>query len=155
MSTLDSAIHIATEAHYDQKDKGGQPYILHPLRVMMLVEGEEAQIVAVLHDVLEDTEVTREDLEREGFSEKVITALEKLTHKEGESYSDYVLRVKSDELARQVKLADLKDNARIDRAYLRPFNLEGGTRKLMKYMASFKFLTNQITEEEYKNYMGK
>jgi guanosine-3',5'-bis(diphosphate) 3'-pyrophosphohydrolase len=74
MATIEKALQIAAKAHEGQKDKSGLPYILHPLRVMMRVEGEEAQIVAVLQDVIEDTSVSAADLRQAGFSEQVVLA---------------------------------------------------------------------------------
>src|SRR5277367_503519 len=108
MATIEKALQIAAKAHEGQKDKEGQPYILHPLRAMMSVEGEEAQIVAVLHDVIEDTPVTADDLRQAGFSIQIITAVLCVTHQKNTSYADYVVRCKGNEIARQVKLADLK-----------------------------------------------
>ena len=110
MATIEKALQIAAKAHEGQKDKDGQPYILHPLRVMNAVDGEEAKIAAVLHDVIEDSPVTEEDLRNEGFSEAVITAVRCLTHGKSESYADYVIRCSNNDIACQVKLADLEDN---------------------------------------------
>jgi guanosine-3',5'-bis(diphosphate) 3'-pyrophosphohydrolase len=110
MSTLERAIGIAAEAHAGQTDKGGAPYILHPLRVMMRVDGEHARIAAVLHDLVEDTPWTFDDLRREGFDEAVVAALDGLTRREGETYLDFCRRAAGNELARQVKLADIDDN---------------------------------------------
>lgn len=110
MSTLERAIAIAAEAHAGQTDKGGAPYILHPLRVMMRVEGEHARIAAVLHDLVEDTHWTFDDLRAEGFHEAVVAALDGLTRREGEIYLDFCRRAATNELARQVKLADIEDN---------------------------------------------
>ena len=112
MPTIDKALQIAAKAHEGQKDKDGQPYILHPLRVMNSVEGDEAKVVAVLHDVIEDSAVTEDDLRREGFAESVIAAVLCVTHRKDESYADYVVRCKANEVARKVKLADLEDNSR-------------------------------------------
>src|SRR6476620_9991092 len=120
VATIEKALQIAAQAHEGQKDKEGLPYILHPLRAMMSLKGEEAQIVAVLHDVIEDTSVTADDLRKAGFSEKVVAAVLCVTHAKSESYADYVVRCKANEIARQVKLADLKDNSRLDRTILRP-----------------------------------
>ena len=120
MASIEKALQIAARAHEGQTDKNGQPYILHPLRVMNAVEDEAAKIVAALHDVIEDSSVTVEDLRQEGFEVGVLAALECLTHRKGESYSDYVARCKCNVIARQVKLADLEDNARPSRALLRP-----------------------------------
>lgn len=110
MSTLERAIGIAAEAHAGQTDKSGAPYILHPLRVMMRVEGEDARIAAVLHDLVEDTHWTFDDLRTEGFDEAVVAALDALTRREGELYMDFCRRAATNELARQVKLADIDDN---------------------------------------------
>src|SRR6516165_4662820 len=115
MATIEKALQIAAGAHEGQKDKEGLPYILHPLRAMMSVQGEEAQIVAVLHDVIEDTSVTADDLRRAGFSEQLVAAILCVTHRKDESYADYVVRCKANAVARQVKLADLTDNWRLDR----------------------------------------
>src|SRR3954452_19997742 len=107
MATIEKALQIAAKSHEGQTDKVGQPYLLHPLRVMNSVEGEEARIVAVLHDVIEDTAITEDDLRREGFSEAVIAAVLCLTHRKGEPYAGYVVRCKGNDIARRVKLADL------------------------------------------------
>ena len=153
MATIEKALQIAAKAHEGQKDKEGLPYILHPLRAMMSVEGEEAQIVAVLHDVIEDTSVTADELRRAGFSEKVVAAVLCVTHRKDEPYVDYVVRCKGNEVARQVKLADLADNWRLDRTILRPQRFEADVARLRKYALSYKFLTDQITVQEYRTPM--
>jgi (p)ppGpp synthase/HD superfamily hydrolase len=108
--TLERALALAATAHAGQLDKAGQPYILHPLRVLLRLAGPEARIVAALHDVVEDTPVTLDDLRREGFSRAVVEAVDALTHREGESYEAYVRRAAANSLARQVKRADVLDN---------------------------------------------
>ena len=153
MATIEKAIQIAARAHEGQKDKDGQPYILHPLRAMMSVEGEEAQIVAVLHDVIEDTSVTADDLRQAGFSEQVVAAVLCVTHRKDEPYADYVVRCKGNEIARRVKLADLEDNSRLDRVLLRPDRFEADAARLRRYVLSYKFLTDQITEQQYRHLM--
>src|SRR5688572_11029433 len=110
MSPLEKAISIAVEAHRGQLDKSGAPYILHPLSVMARVDGETEKIVAVLHDVVEDTSWTPDALRREGFSDEVLQALDGVTKREGETYEDFVKRAGSNPVARRVKLADLEDN---------------------------------------------
>jgi (p)ppGpp synthase/HD superfamily hydrolase len=144
MATIEKALQIAAKAHEGQKDKSGLPYILHPLRVMMRVEGEEAQMVAVLHDVIEDTSVTVADLRQAGFSEQVIAAVLCVTHQKDEPYADYVVRCKGNDVARRVKLADLEDNSRLDRILVRPQRFEADVARLRKYVLSYKFLTDQI-----------
>ncbi|MFN7989769.1 MAG: HD domain-containing protein [Thermoanaerobaculia bacterium] len=110
MSTLERAIAIAAEAHSGEVDKAGQPYILHPLRVMLRLATPEERIVAVLHDVLEDTTITREELRAEGFGEAVIEALDSVTKRVGEDYEPFVRRAAGNPIGRRVKLADLADN---------------------------------------------
>jgi len=110
MATLDRAIEIAARAHRGQSDKVGKPYVLHPLRMMLRMVSELDMTVAVLHDVVEDTTVTIEELRREGFSGDVLSAVEHLTNRAGESYEEFIERAKSHPVARRVKLADLEDN---------------------------------------------
>ena len=153
MATVEKALRIAAQAHEGQKEKNGQPYIFHPLRVMGSVEGEDAKIVAVLHDVIEDTPVTDDDLRREGFSEAIVAAVLCVTHREDESYADYVIRCKGNEVARRVKLADLEDNSRPSRALLRLDRLEPDLARLRKYLLAYKFLTDLLTEAEYRTAM--
>ena len=153
--TIEKALQIAAQAHEGQKDKEGLPYILHPLRAMMKVQGEEAQIVAVLHDVIEDTSVTADELRQAGFSEKVIAAVLCVTHRKDERYADYVVRCKCNEVARQVKLADLEDNSRLDRTILRPQRFEADVARLCRYVLSYKYLTDQINEEQYRSLMQR
>ncbi len=112
---LEKAIAIAVEAHRGQKDRYGKPYVLHPLRVMARVRSVTEKIVAVLHDVVEDTHWTFADLEKEGFPRPVLDALDCVTKREGEEYEAFVKRSASNSLARTVKLADLEDNMDVRR----------------------------------------
>jgi hypothetical protein len=154
MATIERALQIAAKAHEGQTDKDGQPYILHPLRVMHRVEGLEAQIVAVLHDVVEDTKVTLEDLRAAGFSETILTGVRCVTHRKDESYADYVVRCKGNPLGRPVKLADLEDNSRPARLLLRSDRLEGDLTRLRKYVLAYKYLIDRLTEAEYRRLMA-
>ena len=115
MATLEEAIALAVQAHKGQKDRNNQPYILHPLRVMMRLETETERIVGVLHDVIEDTSITPDDLRKAGYSEEVLAALDCVTKREGEAYEDFVLRSATNPVARRVKLADLEDNMDVKR----------------------------------------
>jgi (p)ppGpp synthase/HD superfamily hydrolase len=115
MSTLAKAIAIAAQAHVDQVDKAGQPYILHPLRMMLRLDDEAARIVAVLHDVVEDTAITLDDLRAEGFADTILVALDCVTRRETESYEEFIGRLQDNPLAHQVKLADLEDNMDLTR----------------------------------------
>ena len=112
---LNRAIEIAVRAHDGQVDKGGEPYILHPLRVMISRENEIERICAVIHDVIEDSSITIDDIRNEGFSEDVITVLDCLTKRDGESYDDFIDRILINEIACRVKLADLRDNMNVHR----------------------------------------
>lgn len=112
MSTLDRAIELAIQAHAGQFDKAGEPYILHPLRVMLAQDGEVARIVGVLHDAVEDSDLTLEDLEHEGFAPEVIVAVDSVTRRGDESYSSFIERAGRDPIGRLVKIADLRDNLR-------------------------------------------
>ena len=115
MSTLERAIEIAEKAHAGQYDKGGAPYIRHPLRLMKRLFSEEEKIAAVLHDVVEDGEVTLAELRAEGFSDEVVEAVDSLTRRPDEPYDLFILRAASNDLARRVKLADLFDNCDLSR----------------------------------------
>jgi (p)ppGpp synthase/HD superfamily hydrolase len=115
MSTLEKAIQIAASAHAGQLDKAGQPYILHPIRVMLRVNSIEERIVAVLHDVVEDTSVTLKDLERENFAPNILTAIEALTKRDGESRMQAAARAATNPIALMVKLADNAENLDISR----------------------------------------
>jgi (p)ppGpp synthase/HD superfamily hydrolase len=113
---LERAIAIATAAHADQVDKAGAPYISHPLRVMRAQDSEEARIVAVLHDVVEDCSGwTFKRLKDEGFSTTVIDALRLVTKIEGEDYENFVRRAAGNPISRAVKIADIQDNMDLSR----------------------------------------
>ncbi len=115
MSTLEKAIQIAANAHAGQTDKAGEPYILHPLRVMMTVATLEDRMAAVLHDVVEDTAVTLEDLRAQGFSVDVLSAIEALTKRKGETRPLAAQRARANRIARKVKLGDVADNMNLAR----------------------------------------
>ena len=117
---IDRAIEIAVSAHKGQVDKGGNPYILHPLRVMMSLDTEQEMIVGVLHDVVEDSEWTFDDLKTEGFSDEIIEALNSVTKMASEKGSDdgyfqFVRRAKQHAIGAKVKIADLRDNLDVSR----------------------------------------
>jgi len=144
---LEEAIAIALEAHRGQVDKAGAPYILHPLRVMFAVRSEPARIVAVLHDVVEDTPWTLEGLAARGFAPGVMTALDSLTHREGESYESFVGRVASDGLATEVKLADLADNLDASRLGGEDGLTARDQKRMEKYRAAWRQLTGATYPE--------
>lgn len=105
---------FAAKAHAGQIDKA-EPYILHPIRVMLRVTGTDARITAVLHDVVEDSDSTIDELRAEGFSELVLGAVDALTKREGENRLEAALRAASNEVAREVKLADNAENMDLSR----------------------------------------
>ena len=113
---LERAIQIAVEAHMGQVDKGGSPYILHPLRVMMSVDSALEKTVAVLHDVVEDSAWTFETLAKEGFTKDIIDALRSVTKVDAsEKYELFIQRALSNLIGRRVKIADLRDNLDVTR----------------------------------------
>lgn len=113
---LDQAVLIAAQAHLGQKDKMDRPYILHPLRMMLRFQSETEMMVAVLHDVVEDSpDWSLERLRQEEFSEEIVEAIDHLTRREDESYEAFTERAGQNRLARKVKLADLEDNMDIRR----------------------------------------
>jgi (p)ppGpp synthase/HD superfamily hydrolase len=115
MPTIEDAIALATEAHRGQTRPDGTAYILHPLRVMLSLQDERDQVAGVLHDVVEDSPVTLEELRRRGYDAEVVEAVDRLTRREGESYEDFIERAAGNPRARRVKLADLADNLDIRR----------------------------------------
>ena len=129
---LAQMLHIATSAHHGQYDKGGKPYILHPLRVMSFLkeDDEELQCIALGHDIIEDTSVTYADLRIAGISERVIVGIEALTKQKGYSYDDYKKQVFGNIDAMRVKLCDLRHNTDIRR-------LKGVTEKDIARMAKY------------------
>lgn len=111
---LRKALMLCCEIHKDQVDKGGAPYYMHPITVALNMETEEQKIVALLHDVVEDSETTLEDLKAMGFSDRIIDAIDRVT-KKGESYGIYLKKIKENDLARAVKLGDLEHNSDLTR----------------------------------------
>lgn len=107
---MDEAILIAVEAHQGQKDRYGASYILHPIRVMMQFDSDVEMIVAILHDVVEKTNWTLDQLREQGFNEDIIKAVDLLTRRESQPYMEYIDRLKGNPIARRVKIADLEDN---------------------------------------------
>jgi (p)ppGpp synthase/HD superfamily hydrolase len=139
--TLEDAIRLAVEAHHGQRDKVGQPYILHPLRVMFRLDTEVEKTVGVLHDVIEDTKYKAEDLRQMGYSEEVLQALDCVSRRESESYDAFVLRSKVNPIARKVKLADLEDNMDVRR-------MAGVTEKDMERLIRYRKAWAMLKQEQ-------
>ena len=140
MSMLGQAISIAAQAHSNQTDKGGNAYILHPIRLMMRLRTDDQELmqIAILHDVIEDDkEWTIEKLIENGFSKRVTNALTLLTHLSQDSYEEYIKKISTNTDATRVKLEDLKDNSDLSR-------LKGVTQKdfdrVIKYQKSYTYL---------------
>ena len=109
------AMKLCFQAHGDQKDKSGLPYVFHPFHLAEQMDTEESVIVALLHDVMEDSDITLEQLKEKGFSQPVLNALVRMTHDPSVQYMDYVKKIREDPLATKVKLADLRHNSDLSR----------------------------------------
>lgn len=134
---LEQAIKLASIKHYGQKDKANKPYLFHLLYVINNVNDLNAKIVGVLHDILEDIDITRNDLLNYGFSEEIVIAVEILTKPKNQKYMDYIENVKSDNIARRVKLMDLKHNMNLTRlSEISDKDLKRNT----KYLEAYKML---------------
>lgn len=144
MATLERAIQIAVEAHTGATDKGGNPYILHPLRVMLALGSEDERIVGVLHDVVEDCADqgwTFERLETEGFSKRVLSGLRAVTKMDGETdYQAFVHRAANDPIGRRVKIADITDNLDVTRI---PEITDKDLVRISRYKKALSYLESQ------------
>lgn len=134
---LEKALQIATDAHLYQVDKAGVPYISHPIRVSNRCSTDDERIVALLHDTIEDTEVTAEYLLMEGFPRNIVDAILSVTRNEDENYEDFIKRSRLNPIGRQVKLHDLEDNMDITR--LNELT-EKDLYRLNKYIKAYKYL---------------
>lgn len=149
---LGKAIAIASKVHETQKDKGGKAYILHPIRIMMRLRtsDEELMQIAVLHDVVEDSpEWSISRLRLEGFSERVLAALELLTHEPGDSYEDYVKKIATNFDATRVKIEDIRDNSDVTR--LKGLR-EKDFKRMEKYHRAYLFLRKTLENMEACGY---
>lgn len=138
---LGKAIALAAKAHEDQTDRGGHAYILHPLRMMMRLRtsDEELMAIAVLHDVIEDTDLMIGMLSSLGYSDRVVAGVDALTRKDGESYDHFIKRCATNPDAKLVKREDLRDNSDITRLKgLRQKDFE----RLEKYSRAFIYLSD-------------
>ena len=116
------ALKICFEAHKNQTDKSGMPYVFHPFHLAEQMVDEKTTVVALLHDVIEDTEYTIDDLKNMGFSDDILSAIALMTHADGVPYMEYVAKIKTNSIAKAVKLADLRHNSdmsRLDKVTIR------------------------------------
>lgn len=131
------ALKLCFEAHKEQVDKSGMPYVFHPFYLASQMTDEVSVTVALLHDVVEDTKISFDDLVSLGFSDEVIAALKLLTHEENVPYMEYVEKIKTNETAKKVKLADLRHNSDLSRLdEISPKAVE----RQKKYLTAIKFL---------------
>ncbi|WP_010473189.1 hypothetical protein [Acaryochloris sp. CCMEE 5410] len=137
---------IATQSHTDQVDKAGQPYIDHPLRVMEAGNTLPEKIVGVLHDAVEDSDLTLEDLAEAGFPEEILAAIDAMTKREHESYDTYLERVMGNAIALRVKIADMTDNMDISRI---SHPTEKDWTRLEKYQAILPRLQQRLKESTH------
>jgi (p)ppGpp synthase/HD superfamily hydrolase len=152
-ASLERAIALAVDAHRGHRDRAGSPYILHLMSVMQKVDDPIAKQAAVLHDYIEDVSGTIVELERHGIDGRAVHAIALLTRDNRDLYSEYIIALSNDSVARQVKLADIEDNFRIDRvAFDAQRQLEDANR-LQKYILSHQFLSGKIDVMEYRERM--
>ncbi len=134
------ALKLCFEAHKEQLDKSGMPYVFHPFTLASAMDDEISVTAALLHDVAEDTDVTLEDMRNMGFNERVIEVLALLTHADEVPYTDYIAKIKTDETAKKVKLADLRHNSDLSRLdEITPEALE----RQKKYLKAIEFLESE------------
>lgn len=133
------ALELAVEKHKNQTDKAGNPYILHPLHVMENVNSKEGKIIAILHDIIEDTDVTEDYLLKIGLSKRIVDAVVALTRSEDIDYQEYIKNLSSNPLAKEVKLADLEHNMDLKRL---PTLEKKDLERNRKYQIAYHYLIN-------------
>lgn len=133
------ALELAVEKHKNQTDKAGNPYILHPLHVMENVNSKDGKIVAILHDIIEDTDITEDYLLKIGLSKRIVDAVVALTRSEDIDYQEYIKNLSSNPLAKEVKLADLEHNMDLKRL---PTLEEKDLERNRKYQIAYHYLIN-------------
>lgn len=131
---LEKAMEICLHYHKGQKDKGGQPYILHPIRIMLKCKDDEERILALIHDVLEDTDCPFSTFTNNSFPSKISTALIAITKTDTETYKEYIERVAKNDLAKRVKILDIKDNLDPERLKNIPASLINRYRDALNYL---------------------
>ena len=154
MADLDEALNLVANHFRGITDKSGSPYVLHCIRAMMTVESLDAKMVAVMHDLIEDTPMTLAQLRTKGFSEQVVNGVDLVTHKDDVSYPDYIVAIKKNSIATEVKLADLKDNTSLNRTLYREKSSAKDCARIQRYLLSYQFLTEAIDEASYRRQMG-
>lgn len=146
--TTKKAMKLMFEKHKDQVDKSGMPYVFHPMHVAESMEDENTTVVALLHDIVEDTDMTLDDLRQLGFNEECLTALNLMTHDESVDYFDYVVSIGENDIARKVKMSDLKHNSDLTR-------LSNVTEKDLMRVEKYKRCLNYLQEIDEKKKQDK
>lgn len=140
--TLEDAIALAAHAHAGRKDKVGMPQIMHPMRVMLACSNLRQMMVAILHDVIEDTSITLQDLRDDGYPKDVVDAVDAVTKRPGEIYEEFIERCSKNQLGATVKRIDISDN--MSPARQTGLSLDHRTRLRAKYKKAIKFLDGVV-----------
>ena len=139
------ALKISFDAHKNQVDKSGMPYVYHPFHLAEQMNDELSTCVALLHDVAEDSDITLDDLKRQGFSENVLAAVDAMTHREGETYMDFIKRLSVNEIARHVKIQDIRNNMDLSRI---PSPTDADFARIEKYKKAYAILTEGLVRSD-------
>ena len=146
---IELAIELALNFHRGQRDADGDPYILHLMRVMLKCHSTSAKQAGLLHDILEDTSATEDDLIQAGICPNVTQSVKRLTRFAHIDYADYILALAEDPIAKEVKIADLEDNYAIGRVKYRSEHRLEDARRLERYILSHRFLSGHLQRTEY------
>ncbi len=152
-ANIDDALELVVTKFRGVTDQDGEPYVMHCLRVMLGIPDQEAQLVGLMHDLVEDTDVSIEQLRDRGFSPAVVEAMQLITHEADQSYAEYVIALKHNRLACQAKLSDLRDNAAMGRVLYRESSLAKDVHRVQRYILSYQYLSDQIDEVSYRRQM--
>lgn len=137
LKLLEKALRVAVNAHFGQEDKAGKPYILHPIRVSETCLSVDEKIVALLHDTIEDTNVTKQVLLEEGFPQYIVDAVNAMTKEDGEEYAEYIKRLSANPIASKVKINDIIDN--LDASRLSTLEMKD-IERMQKYITTLNYL---------------
>lgn len=151
---IERSLQLAVQYHAGQRDKAGECYLLHLMRVMLHCKTPESMQVGVLHDILEDTPATVETLRSAGLSVEVVAAVELLTRPEGMPYAEYILRLAGNPIAKEAKIADLLDNYRLDRVPYRPDQRVEDRQRIEQYILAYQFLSGELSSEAFLERMS-
>tara|TARA_B100001996_G_scaffold1595_1_gene1469 strand:- start:5714 stop:6169 length:456 start_codon:yes stop_codon:yes gene_type:complete len=146
---LNKAIIIAAKIHKGKKGRNHEPALLHPIRVMLIMDDNNSRVVAILHDVVESRKISINELRKIGFNDKILKAVDLLSKRKGEKYFNYIHRLEDNKLARKVKLADLIDNYIRKKQY--KFLSKSNKQKIKKYKKAYKILTGETLKSAIKH----